>query len=90
MIQAPDPIKQKLEARLTLREGDRITLSPLNDLSQLPQRCGRASAGHWTTERGQDRIDDHDYHARIPPGRLISGRASAWAVTCRRPTSFKR
>jgi TonB family protein len=33
-IQAPDSIKQKLEGRLPLREGDRITQSALNDLLQ--------------------------------------------------------
>lgn len=32
-IVAPDPIKQKLEGHLPLREGDRITQSTLNDLS---------------------------------------------------------
>jgi TonB family protein len=32
-IQAPEPIKQKLESRITLHEGDRITQATLNDLT---------------------------------------------------------
>jgi TonB family protein len=35
LLVVPDPIKQKLEGRLTLREGDRITQSSLNDLTSV-------------------------------------------------------